>query len=89
MWEAYREGLDDGRYLYTLRQLVDEGKRAGGPSVELALQAEEELRSLWDSIDVQEKYKYDDLWSGPDFDAHRWLLASWILRLQRMPSGTP
>ncbi len=89
MWEAYREGLDDGRYLYTLRQLVDEAKRAGGPSVELALQAEEELRSLWDSIDVQEKYKYDDLWSGPDFDAHRWLLASWILRLQRMPSGTP
>ncbi|NLS94369.1 MAG: hypothetical protein GXX96_19605 [Planctomycetaceae bacterium] len=82
MWEAYREGIDDGRYLYTLGQLVERGKKAGGPQADLARQAEAEIRYLWDAVDVQEKYKYDDLWSGPDFDAYRWLLARWILRLQ-------
>jgi len=81
MWEAYREGIDDGRYLYTLQQLVEEAKKAGGPRAELAQQAEKDIRYIWDSIDVQEKYKYDDLWSGADFDAYRWLLASWILKL--------
>ena len=82
MWEAYREGIDDGRYLYTLQQLVEQGREAGGRQAELAKQAEEEIGRLWDGIDVQEKYKYDGLWSGADFDAHRWLLATWILRLQ-------
>ena len=81
MWEAYREGIDDGRYLYTLQQLVEAAKQAGGERARLAQQAEADIRYLWDAIDVQEKYKYDDLWSGPDFDAYRWLLASWILRL--------
>ena len=37
----------------------------------------------WDAIEVQEKYKYDGLWSGRDFDAYRWLLASKILQLQQ------
>lgn len=82
MWEAYREGIDDGRYVYTLQQLVEQAKKAGGERAELAQKAEADLRYVWDAIDVQEKYKYDDLWNGPDFDGYRWLLASWILRLQ-------
>ncbi len=59
-----------------------EAKRDGGPQTDQARQAETDIQFLWDAIDVQEKCKYDDLWSGPDFDAHRWLLATWILRLQ-------
>ena len=82
LWEAYREGIDDGRYLYTLKQLCERGKRQGGRAAELAESAGEELAFIWDSIRVQEKYKYDDLWSGADFDAYRWLLASKILELQ-------
>ncbi len=82
MWEAYREGIDDGRYIYTLQQLVEEGKKRGGPAAAAALAGEKELTFLWDSIEVQEKYKYDDLWAGRDFDARRWLLATQILRLQ-------
>ncbi|MHB8898596.1 MAG: hypothetical protein ACYC6Y_07600 [Thermoguttaceae bacterium] len=82
MWEAYREGIDDGRYLHTLQQLVEKARKAGGPAAELARQAEREIGGLWDDIEVQEKYKYERLWSGEDFDARRWLVASWILRLQ-------
>jgi len=82
LWEAYREGIDDGRYLYTLERLAAEGKRRGGRPAELAAEAEKELRFVRDSIEVQEKYKYDGLWNGADFDAYRWLLASKILALQ-------
>ncbi|NUQ60995.1 MAG: hypothetical protein HUU20_00795 [Pirellulales bacterium] len=84
LWEAYREGIDDGRYLYTLAQLCERGKSQGGRAAELAESARKELAWLWDSIKVQEKYKYDDLWSGADFDAYRWLLASKILELQEV-----
>ena len=31
-----------------------------------------------------EKAKYDDLWSGADSDAFRWLLAKQILQLQEV-----
>jgi hypothetical protein len=82
MWEAYREGIDDGRYIYTLSCLVEEAKKAGGQAAAAAGEAEKELKFVWDAIQVQEKYKYDGLWSGGDFDAYRWLLASEILRLQ-------
>lgn len=82
MWEAYREGIDDGRYVYTLEQLVEQGKRKGGLAARLAAEGEKDLKFVWDAIDVQEKYKHDRLWNGQDFDAYRWLLASRILQLQ-------
>ena len=82
LWEAFREGIDDGRYIYTLEQLVVEGKNKGGKAAALAQEGEKELKYVWDAIQVQEKYKYDDLWTGADFDAYRWLLASEILKLQ-------
>jgi len=82
LWEAFREGIDDGRYLYTLQQLAIKGKQRGGRAAELAGTAEKELKFMWDSIVPQEKYKYDDLWNGLDFDAYRWLLAAKILDLQ-------
>lgn len=82
LWEAYREGIDDGRYVYTLEKLAEEATKKGGQAAQLAKQAEGELKFVWDAIEVQEKYKYDDLWPGSDFDAYRWLLASKILELQ-------
>jgi len=83
LWEAYREGIDDGRYLYTLKQFAAEGRKRGGLAAERAAEAEKELQFVWNAIEVQEKYKYDGLWSGADFDAYRWLLASQILTLQK------
>lgn len=87
MWEAYREGIDDGRYLYTLAQLVEEAKKAGPEAAATARKAEKELEFVWNAIEVQEKYKHDGLWSGADFDAYRWLLASEIIRLQEAAAG--
>jgi hypothetical protein len=83
LWEAYREGYDDYRYVYTLEQLSAEAKRSSKPrAAQAAVLAERELQYVWDSIRVQPKYKYDNLWSPPAFDAYRWLIAQQILALQ-------
>jgi len=83
LWEAYREGYDDYRYIYTLEQLITEASQSGQPRPKAAAkQAEEELRSVWDAIEVQTKYKYDDLWAPEEFDVYRWIVASQILELQ-------
>ncbi len=80
LWEAYREGIDDMRYVTTLRRWIERAREAG-----LKRQADEadaELKFVWDSIDVQEKYKYDGLWEPETFDVYRWIIARQILRLQ-------
>lgn len=83
LWEAYREGYDDYRYVYTLEQLSAEAKRSSKPrAAQAAALAERELQYVWDSIRVQPKYKYDNLWSPPAFDAYRWLIAQQIIKLQ-------
>jgi hypothetical protein len=65
-----------------LQQAIAAATQRGGPAADAARAAERELQSVWRAIEVQEKYKYDGLWSGADFDAYRWLLASQILKLQ-------
>ena len=82
LWEAYRAGIDDGRYVYTLEQLVAKGRQKGGRAATAAAEAEKELKRVWDAIEVQNRYVHEGLWSGADFDAYRWLLASQILELQ-------
>ncbi|MFQ5808905.1 MAG: hypothetical protein ACE5JM_04720, partial [Armatimonadota bacterium] len=84
LWEAYREGYDDYRYIYTLEQLINLARESSRTRARDALQrAEQELRSVWDAIDVQTKYKYDGLWAPEEFDVYRWIVASQILQLQR------
>jgi hypothetical protein len=83
MWEAYREGYDDYRYLHTLERLIAEAKKIGKPAArEAAVKTECELKSVWDAIRVQLKYKHDDLWSPAEFDVYRWMVARQILALQ-------
>ncbi|MDO8543065.1 MAG: hypothetical protein Q7S40_21680 [Opitutaceae bacterium] len=83
MWEGYRAGYNDYRYVYTLEQLIAEAKRSGKPAAqEAAKAAEQELRNVWNAIRVQPKYKYDDLWSPEEFDVYRWLVARQILAIQ-------
>lgn len=82
MWEAYREGYDDYRYIFTLEQLIAEAKAKGGALEQRAKAAERELQNVWNAIAVQEKYKYDGLWSPAEFDVYRWLIARQILSLQ-------
>jgi len=83
MWEAYREGYDDYRYIHTLEQLIAEAKKSAKPAaLEAAAKAEQELKSIWDAIRVQLKYKHDDLWSPAEFDVYRWMVARQIMAVQ-------
>jgi len=83
MWEAYREGYDDYRYVYTLEQLIAEAKqRPSAACQQAAAAAQRELQSVWDAIRVQTKYKYDGLWSPAEFDVYRWLVAQQILAVR-------
>lgn len=82
LWEAYREGYDDYRYVYTLEQAIAAAKQGGKPAaVAAAAQAEQELKFVWDAIRVQEKYMHNDLWSPAEFDVYRWLIARQIMAL--------
>ena len=80
MWEAYREGIDDGRYITTLERWIERAKAAGRE--DLAKPAADDLKFVWDSIKVQAKYKYDGMWDTEAFDVYRWIIARRILELQ-------
>ncbi|MBI4624075.1 MAG: hypothetical protein HY736_12780 [Verrucomicrobia bacterium] len=83
MWEAYREGYDDYRYIYTLEQMIAEAKQsAKGGARSAALAAERELNFVWNAIRVQPKYKHDGLWSPEELDVYRWLVARQILAVR-------
>ncbi len=83
MWEAYREGYDDYRYVYTLQQLIEKGRQQGGKAAQAATAAQKELDWVWGQIQVQAKYKWDDLWEPRELDAYRWVVAEQILKLQQ------
>ena len=85
MWEAYREGIDDGRYITTLERWIARARATGHGQLADAAQAD--LRFVWDSVEVQEKYKYDGLWDPDVFDVYRWVLARHILLLQDAVTG--
>ena len=80
MYEAYREGIDDGRYIATLKRWMERAKNAGRD--DLVQKAEADLAYIWGAIDVQIKYKYDGMWDPAAFDVYRWILAQRILELQ-------
>jgi hypothetical protein len=80
MWEAYREGIDDGRYITTLQRTIARAREAGKTALADAAQADLDL--VWNAVRVQEKYKEDDLWDPDAYDVYRWLIASRIIELQ-------
>lgn len=82
MWEAYREGYDDYRYVYTLQQLIAAGMKQGGKAAKAAAATQKDLDYVWKQIRVQPKYKYDDLWEPREVDVYRWIVANQILTLQ-------
>jgi len=83
IWEAYREGHDDYRYIYTLEQLIAKARASGNAgAIAAADGAQRELDFVWDAIGVQDRYMYDGLWPAGDFDVYRWIIAEQILKLQ-------
>lgn len=81
MWEAYREGYDDYRYIYTLKKMISKAEAAGKKAQTAAKEAEADLDYIWNQIRVQAKYKHDNLWSPRETDAYRWLIAQHIMKL--------
>lgn len=82
LWVAYREGIDDGRYINTLEKWIARAKRAGY-HIE-AKSAQDDLDLIFASVKIQQKYKYDNLWTGETMDVYRWLIARQILNLQSL-----
>ena len=82
-WEAYREGIDDHRYIYTLEQLIKKLENSSDRNAKILVkEAQRDLKFVWDAIRVQQKYKYDISWDNAEFDVYRWILARHILKLQ-------
>lgn len=82
LWESFREGYDDYRYIYTLEQKIAVAKKSDKKeAIALAEKADATLKLIWDAIFVQTKYKYDDLWASSDYDVYRWMIAQEIMRL--------
>jgi len=84
LWEAYREGYDDYRYIFTLEHLIAQARKSSRPAARrAALAAEKERRYIWNAILVQPKYKDEKLWAPQAFDVCRWIAARQILALQK------
>jgi hypothetical protein len=84
MWEAYREGYDDYRYIYTLKKLIAKASSGSAKAQAAAKAAQADMDYVWNQIRVQAKYKYDDLWAPREADAYRWLIARHILSLREL-----
>ncbi len=82
MWEAYREGYDDYRYVFTCKQLIAQAQEAGGQAARVAAEAQKTLDYVWGQIRVQAKYKDQDLWAPREADVYRWMIAEQALKLQ-------
>ncbi|MGI6356865.1 MAG: hypothetical protein ACOX6W_17505 [Lentisphaeria bacterium] len=82
LWVAYREGLDDGRYLNTLEKWIAAAEEAGFTAEAQA--ARDDIELIRSSINVQTKYKIDGLWGAETFDVYRWLLAQRIMDLKNL-----
>ncbi len=83
LWEAFREGHDDYRYIYTLQQLIEQARASGdADAVAAADKAQAELDYVWNNINVLPRYQYDGLWPAGDFDACRWIIAEQIMKVQ-------
>jgi len=83
LWEAFREGYDDYRYIYTLERLIAEVQGDPDPRVKAEVERSRRLlMSIWRSIMVQAKYKHDGLWQSEVFDENRRAIAKQIVRLQ-------
>jgi len=86
-WECFREGFDDGRYLYSLQQAVWEREGAPEPQCQsLRASAKDLLQQIWNSVDVKDRYLSKGIWPSPEFEARRWQLAQLIEQLQKFPT---
>jgi hypothetical protein len=84
-WEAFREGYDDMRYVYTLKQAIAQAQTSGSPAAKAeATQAQRTLEAAWQAIPVLPQYRFTGFWSPDEMDVYRWQIASRLERLTRL-----
>ena len=75
-WEAFREGYDDLRYLYTLQQAIIQRKEITDKKCQkLITDAKTLIQEIWDSIEPQTKYLNSNMWADDTFNARRLQIA--------------
>jgi len=85
LWEAYREGYDDMRYIYTLQQAIARGRKSPSGQVRAeAAAAQQVLDAVWNAIPVRAQYQYRGFWSPEEMDVYRWLVAERLERLTKL-----
>ncbi len=87
-WECFREGYDDGRYLYTLQQAIVQREGSKDPACVAAVgEGRRLLQETWDAIRVQPRYLAEGMWPSEEFEAVRWRLAAQTARLLQYPAA--
>jgi hypothetical protein len=88
-WEAFREGIDDGRYMATLESAISEGERSEDASVrEAARSARTYLEELLSRIDLSPAYPAFGVnreaakFTNGELDGYRREIAQHIIKLQ-------
>jgi len=87
LYEAYREGVDDYRYVTTLRRWIERARELGHEKE--AAEAEAKLNDVRKSVDfaavkkiLKVRNNYETGWPDSRFDECRWTLAEQILALR-------
>ena len=83
-WDAGREGVDDVRYVTTLQIAIDKAAAAGGARAALAADARKDLDAIINAYPplTSDKVRFERLHDASDWNKWRWIIASWILKLQ-------
>lgn len=86
-WICIREGIDDSRYVSTLRSLIKEADKVEKPEiVQAAREAQNQLDNLLSNIPLNtpEVRKFAVETSPKTYDIYRWQVAKEILKLQAL-----
>ncbi|MBE6385996.1 MAG: hypothetical protein E7048_10105 [Lentisphaerae bacterium] len=86
-WENFREGIFDGRYIYTLQQSIVEREPAKDPELKkLLVQGRQLLQDIWDSLPHQQVYLAYGHFNDREFDSRRLQMAEMIAKIKRFPA---
>ncbi len=81
-WECFREGYDDGRYLYTLEQVMFERQDNSEPNCQALIKEGKELvNDLWKKILPEKRYLKCEFFNDEEFTNLRWRIADLTLKL--------
>ena len=89
LWEGFREGYDDMRYIYTLQQTIADARESQSGAIHAeAAEAQRVLDAVWNAIPVLPQYQYGRgqarFWSPDEMDVYRWMIAERLERLTKV-----